>query len=367
IKQNIEFGDSFQVAMEEIVNRTLTGISDNSIDFSRLDTLYEKELNQRNITLPYFINYYRADSLLATITHYDNFTAAYETNAIEGFGFLGHQSSVKASFPNQTLFLFRQMSFNILASILLLLITTASFIYMIRIIFEQKKLSDIKNDFINNMTHELKTPISILSAANEAMTNFNILEDQKKTQQYLGIFKNEIERLSSMVEKVLNIAIYEKATFKLKLEAINVEKVLEDLANRYEIMPQQKDIKIDYENQLSNPVLEVDKVHFTNILNNLLDNALKYSKDQIQIVINSLEDTKNVVIHISDNGIGISKSHQERIFDKFYRVTTGNLHKVKGFGLGLSYVKKMVEKHGGEIAVNSELNQGSVFTIRLPK
>ncbi|MEN0051073.1 MAG: hypothetical protein AAF806_28670, partial [Bacteroidota bacterium] len=145
IKQNIEFGDSFQVAMEEIVNRTLTGISDNSIDFSRLDTLYEKELNQRNITLPYFINYYRADSLLTTITHYDNFTAAYETNAIEGFGFLGHQSSVKASFPNQTLFLFRQMSFNILASILLLLITTASFIYMIRIIFEQKKLSDIKN------------------------------------------------------------------------------------------------------------------------------------------------------------------------------------------------------------------------------
>lgn len=364
IKKNITISDSTKVKVEELLNKTLTSLSDYSIDLTHLDTLYHIELQQRGISLPYFLEYYRADTLYDSTIGENDFEISYQTNTIAGF--LGNQPSVKANFPNRTLFLFQQMSFNILASLLLLIITTASFIYMIRIIFEQKKLSDIKNDFINNMTHELKTPISILSAANEAMTNFNILENQNKTQQYLGIFKNEIERLSGMVEKVLNIAIYEKSTFKLKLELTNIEELLEDLTNRYEIIPH-KDIKIDYENQLINPVLSLDKVHFTNILNNLLDNAIKYSKDQIQIVIKSFEDAKNIVIQISDNGMGIAKSHQERIFDKFYRVPTGDLHKVKGFGLGLSYVRKMVEKHGGQIEVHSELNQGSMFTIRLPK
>jgi len=364
VKKGLMVTDSTQIAMEKIINKTLTSLSDHSIDLTLLDSLYQAELQQRNVALPYFIDYYRADSLYASTAYKNTFEPAYATNEITGF--LGIRSSVRAKFPSRTLFLFKQMSFNLLASLLLLIITTASFIYMIRIIFEQKKLSDIKNDFIGNMTHELKTPISILSAANEAMTNFNILEDEKKTKQYLGIFKNEIERLSGMVEKVLNIAIYEKATFRLKLEATNIEELLEGLANRYEIVLH-KDIKIDYENQLSNPVLSLDKIHFANILNNLLDNAIKYSKDHIQIAIKSFEDAKNVVIQISDNGIGIAKNHQARIFDKFYRVPTGNLHKVKGFGLGLSYVKKMVEKHGGQIEVNSELNRGSKFTIRLPK
>jgi len=363
IKKDITISDSTKVKVEELLNKTLTSLSDHSIDLPQLDLLYQIELQQRDIALPYFLDYYRADSLYDSTADKDAFAPSYQTNAIAGF--LGNQSSVKANFPNRTIFLFRQMSFNILASLLLLIITTASFIYMLRIIFEQKKLSDIKNDFINNMTHELKTPISILSAANEAMTNFNILENQKKTKQYLGIFKNEIERLSGMVEKVLNIAIYEKANFRLKLEATDVKELLEELANRYEIVPH-KDIKIDYENQLTNPVLNLDKVHFANILNNLLDNAIKYSKDQIQIAIKSFEDAKSIIIQISDNGIGIAKNHQERIFDKFYRVPTGNLHKVKGFGLGLSYVKALMDAHKGNIDVKSDLGKGSTFTLTFP-
>ncbi|MEM8523291.1 MAG: HAMP domain-containing sensor histidine kinase [Bacteroidota bacterium] len=365
VKQDKVTGDSLQVEMEKIVHN-LTNLSKNAIDLKRLDSLYKAELQQRNILLPYNIHYYRSDSLYASTTNKNPFKPIYETNEIRNPGFLNTNSSVKAVFPSQTFFLLKQMSINLLASLFLLIITTASFIYMLRIIFEQKKLSEIKNDFINNMTHELKTPISILSATNEAMTNFNALEDRNRTKQYLGIVKNEIERLSGMVEKVLNISIYEKATFNLKLEATNVEELLSGLASKYKIV-QHKDIKIDYENQLIDPVLQLDKVHFTNVLNNLLDNAIKYSQERIQVAIKSFEDTKNVIIQISDNGIGIAKGHQERIFDKFYRVPTGNLHKVKGFGLGLSYVKKIVEKHNGAIEVKSELNQGSVFTIWLPK
>ncbi len=352
------------IEIDMIIQRALTEFKDYEFNLEQFDSLYTKELEQRDIQLAHIADVYIKDSLYETTAALHDFTPSYQTKPVTIFQ--STDTSVRASFPNRAFFILRKMSLSLLASILLLGITVASFIYMIRVIFEQKKLSEIKNDFINNMTHELKTPISILSAASEAMTNFNVLDKPEKTQQYLGIFKKEIERLSGMVEKVLNIAIYEKANFALKLEETNLHEMLEGMQERYAVVPH-KDVKIDYQNQLSNPELRVDKVHFTNILNNLLDNAIKYSKEKVTIAIKTFEDAQHAIIQISDDGIGISKGQQERIFDKFYRVPTGNLHNVKGFGLGLSYVKRMVEKHGGEISVRSELGKGSTFTISIPK
>lgn len=356
--------DSVSVKIDAVLNKALLGFSDDEFDMEKFDSMYTEELAQRDIKLPHIVDYHVKDTVLETTAALYDFDVAYQTKAVNVF--FGKQNFLQASFPSRTLFIFKKMSFVLLASLFLLGITVASFFYMLRVIFEQKKLSEIKTDFINNMTHELKTPISILSAANEAMTNFNVLENPQKTQQYLSIFKQEIERLSDMVEKVLNIAIYDKTNFALKLEYTRLDSMIESVQERYKVV-QHKDVKIDYQNELDDALLQLDKVHFTNILNNLIDNAIKYSKDKVQIAIKTFADTKHIVIQISDNGIGISKSQQARIFDKFYRVPTGNLHTVKGFGLGLSYVKRMVEKHGGEIAVTSEPNKGSTFTISIPK
>ena len=350
--------------VDELMNKILASLIDKKLDMNKLDSIYQLKLQERHIETSYFLELSDGDSLLAT-TRPEGLLTDYPISA-HVHTLLPHGTELRAIFPKQDAFIFRQLGWIIGASFLLIIITIGSFLYMLRVIFDQKKLSVIKNDFINNMTHELKTPISILSAANEALTNFDALNDQSKTMQYLNISKKELERLNIMVEKVLNISVYEKPDFSLKREAVNVNELIQSLIEQYKVRYHQT-LQLQYESGIYTKSILLDKVHFYNILNNLIDNAIKYSKPKHEITIQSSESDAAIQIVVADNGIGIAPQYQRVIFDKFFRVPTGDLHTVKGFGLGLSYVKSIIEKHGGNIQVESKIGQGSTFVINIPK
>jgi signal transduction histidine kinase len=236
---------------------------------------------------------------------------------------------------------------------------------MLRTILKQKRLSEVKNDFINNMTHELKTPIATVSAAVEALQNFNALSDQRKTQTYLDISKNELQRLSDLVEKVLHIAAEEKEDVELFREETDLNEIIDNILSNHQLKAN-KLIQVRYDNNLAGKSVLIDKVHLGNAINNLVDNAIKYSKEPVQLYIQTSLENGILKIKVKDNGIGIPRVYHHNIFDKFFRVPTGDLHNVKGFGLGLSYVQKIVTMHGGSIHVHSEPDKGSEFTIIIP-
>ncbi|TGD81421.1 sensor histidine kinase [Hymenobacter wooponensis] len=271
---------------------------------------------------------------------------------------------VRATFPAPTSYILRRMGGLLAGSVLLLGLTTGCFLLMLSTILKQKKLSEVKNDFINNMTHELKTPLATVSAAVEAMQNFGALNDPQKAQAYLSISRNELQRLSDLVEKVLNIAVEERQTLELNPELVCPAELVQELVTRHQLKaPKPVLFEVDLEPSVS---LNLDRLHVSNVLNNLIDNAIKYSREQVTVAIRGRRDETGWRLTVRDNGIGIPKSYQDAIFDRFFRVPTGNLHPVKGFGLGLYYVRQVVERHGGHIAVRSEPNHGSEFSLWLP-
>ena len=239
------------------------------------------------------------------------------------------------------------------------------FAYSISTILKQKRLSDIKNDFINNMTHELKTPISTIGLSSEMLMKGTVSE-KEDIQRYAGVIFKENKRLQKQVERVLNVAKLDKEKVELKTEEINFHELLEEAKDTFEFnqMTHGGTIKLDL--KAENDLIRVDAVHIGNVIYNLLDNAVKYCKDQPTIVLSTWNDKKGIYFEISDNGIGIKREYQKMIFDKFYRVSTGNLHDVKGFGLGLYYVKLVVEEHNGTIEVRSIPGKGTAFKIWLP-
>ncbi|GAB3325839.1 hypothetical protein GCM10027299_24480 [Larkinella ripae] len=277
---------------------------------------------------------------------------------------------LQASFDSPTGYILRKMALLLAGSALLLAMTTWCFLYMLSTILKQKKLSEIKNDFINNMTHELKTPIATVSAAVEALQNFGALNDPQKTQTYLGISKSELQRLSDLVEKVLNMAVDENKDLELNREWLKPADLIQEVVENHQLKARsgtlEKPVDISVETEPENARVLADRLHVGNAINNLIDNAIKYSKDPVQIRIRSQTDERGWQLTVQDNGIGIPKVYHEAIFDRFFRVPTGNLHPVKGFGLGLSYVRQVVEKHGGRIGVASEPGQGSAFVIWIP-
>ena len=237
-------------------------------------------------------------------------------------------------------------------------------------ILRQKKLSDIKNDFINNMTHEFKTPISTIALATEmAQENSQKTEVSSftpKLQRYLGIISEENKRLGTHVEKVLQMALLDKGEVKLKLSPVNMHDLLEKVLNGQSVQIEQKEGEIEMEFEAMEEVVSCDELHISNVLNNLLDNAIKYSPEKLHLSVKTWNESGGFTVSLSDRGLGMSREQIQRIFDTFYRVPTGNIHDVKGFGLGLSYVKKMVEAHRGTVTVESKPGDGSTFTVWLP-
>lgn len=280
---------------------------------------------------------------------------------------LGKDNFLYIYFPEKNYHVVRQVWLPISSSLLFIGVIIFCFIYAIKVIIRQKALSDIKNDFINNMTHEFKTPLATVSLAVEALQDPELSNQDKFRARYLGIIKEENKRLVSQVENVLQAAALDKKDFKLKIEKINLSDLLESNVDQMSLQLEKRDGKISFINKLKDPVIEGDAFHITHIFNNLLDNANKYSPEKPVIKIEAKDDGDEVIVSIQDQGMGMTKESQRKIFDKFYRVPTGNLHDVKGFGLGLSYVKTMLEAHKGDIHVHSELGKGSTFTINLPK
>lgn len=266
---------------------------------------------------------------------------------------------------NQTKYVLKSMWVMLLLSFLFLVIIITIFYYNIKVIYKQKKLSIIKNDFINNMTHELKTPISTISLACEALSDKDLANNTKNRVRFIQTIKEENLRLGNLVENVLQSATVERDSLALKIELINLHEIIEKTVKNNKLQITDKNGVVELNLMATNTLIEGDKIHLINVFSNLIDNALKYASNSPKIKISTEDVINGIVIKIKDNGIGISKDHQDKIFDKLYRVPTGDRHDVKGFGLGLSYVKSIIEKHNGKIKVESQLLSGSTFIIQL--
>ncbi|WP_337043511.1 sensor histidine kinase [Emticicia sp. 17c] len=271
----------------------------------------------------------------------------------------------QANFSDTRWFLTKKIIPQILFSVFLITITGVSFWLVYRSLQQQNRLTALKNDFVSNITHELKTPISTVSVAIEALSNFNVLQNPAQTKEYLEISKNELNRLAILVDKVLKMSAFEQKELVLNNDNINFRSLVESVLATMKLQFEKCRANVNFDLFGKTFIILGDSIHLTNVVYNLLENALKYSTDpQINVVLT--EDAQTLQLSIEDNGIGISEEFLPRIFDKFFRVPTGNVHNIKGYGLGLSYVKNVIERHNGTIEVNSTIGQGSTFTMKLP-
>ena len=278
---------------------------------------------------------------------------------------VGPELFVKAVFNNAQNAIFKRMILILVMSVVLIAFTIFCFWYLSNTIMQQKKLAELKDDFINNITHELKTPIATMTVAIEGLQKFNALNDPEKTQRYLQTSRNELIRLNDIVGRVLNVAAFGNKEVNLIKEEIAIDELFADVINTEEFKTQKK-VSITYENKSQLKTIYADKLHFRNMLVNLIDNAIKYSHEPVIIRVVCYKVGNNALFSVKDNGIGIPNSHISQVFNKFHRVPTGNVHNVKGTGIGLSYVKYAIEAHGGNVMVQSEVNNGSEFTISIP-
>ena len=262
----------------------------------------------------------------------------------------------------------RQMAGILTTSLVILLILGFSFWYLIRTILRQKTLEEMKSDFTNNITHELKTPIAVAYAATDALLNFHQADDPGKRERYLRICQEQLGRLGGLVEQILSMSMERRKTFRLRLEEVRLADLLPSLIELHKLKAD-KPVHITLDIIPENLTVTADRTHLANIVSNLLDNAVKYSRDRADITVRCRRTETDgrtwAEINVADHGIGIARDRQPHVFDKFYRVPTGNLHEVKGYGLGLFYVKTMVEKHGGTVEVKSEPDKGSEFIVRI--
>lgn len=269
-------------------------------------------------------------------------------------------------FPYEKGFIARQIWKLLAVSIFLFLVIIFSFSFSIHIINRQKKLSVMKNDFINNMTHEFKTPISTIALACEALKDEDLKRIKDVYNNYIGVINEENGRLKSMAEQILQTAVIDKGQLKLKKSIVDAHDIILNALSSKRMLVEKKGGSVELQLKATNSQLKADTVHLTNVVINLIDNATKYNLNKPHIIINTITKDNDLLIRFQDNGIGISKSNQKKIFEKLYRVPTGNVHNFKGFGLGLSYVKAILDLHKGGIKVDSELGNGSTFTVSLP-
>ncbi len=269
--------------------------------------------------------------------------------------------------PNQSSIVFKEILWFIIVSVLFTMIIITAFFITIKALLRQKKLSEIKSDFINNMTHEFKTPLATISLAVDALKNDKVVTDKSKHDYFTDIIKEENKRMNKQVETILQAALFDKKEIQLSNKLISAHDLIQTAVNNIKLPLEEKSGTIDLELKATADTIFGDELHFANIINNLLENAVKYSKESGLFIRIITENNRNqLVIKISDNGIGMSRETLKKIFEKFYRAHTGNIHNVKGFGLGLNYVKSMVEAHKGSIKAESSLGIGSTFIIHLP-
>ena len=276
-------------------------------------------------------------------------------------------SIVKIHFPGKRDYIFDSVSFMI-PSMIFTLVLLVTFIFTIYIVFRQKKLTEMKNDFINNMTHEFKTPISTISLAAQMLKDPAVGKSPAMFQHISGVINDETKRLRFQVEKVLQMSMFDRQKATLKMKELDANELITGVINTFALKVERYNGKIESELNAADPIIFADEMHITNVIFNLMDNAVKYKRPDadLLLVVKTWNEPGKLMISVQDNGIGIKKENLKKIFEKFYRVHTGNLHDVKGFGLGLAYVRKIIVDHKGTIRAESELNVGTKFIIALP-
>ncbi len=343
---------------------------DSVLTMQEMDSLINLQLNIRGVDIHFEFCIYKPERQEFLMEQ----SPGFRKDLIEkGNAFILFQSDIYTSpeylliyFPREKQFLLTELWGMLLISIILIIVIVYSFTYTIATIFRQKRLSEMKNDFINNMTHEFKTPISTISLACEALSDKDLRGSGEMLDSYLSMIQEENKRLAGLAEKILQTAVIDKGQLKMNKEMIDLHEIIIDVIKNLRIQVEIKDGEIKRRFKATRSKIEGDKLHVTNLVYNLLDNANKYSPRKPLIRLTTENVNNGIVLIIEDNGIGISKNEQKKIFDKLYRVPTGNIHGVRGFGLGLSYVKAIVDEHHGKISVESEANRGSKFRVFLP-
>ena len=354
--------EKMNVSVQQGFHRTIDSLS--RIDFIAFDSILHAELKLLSIDIPYYLEQVDAinDSVVRRLP--ENISESEKSKYEEyKFPFSEDEMQVYHLYLKEPKWhIFKSMLGLVAISLLTVLLLIVSYIYLLKIILRQKTVDEIKSDFINNMTHELKTPISVTYAAIDTLQNFGIGDDAEKRDKYLSISKEQLMYLNSMVEQILTMSVEERKNLKLSLVNINLYDLFENNKNQF-LLNGQKPIVFDIDVDPKDLTIEADHIHFGNIISNLIENAIKYSKDSVTIKLSAYRKDHKTIISIADNGIGIPQNSLDKIFDKFYRVSTGNIHDVKGYGLGLFYVKTIVDKHGWDIKVESTEGKGTCFKI----
>ncbi len=328
-----------------------------------LDSILMERLASYEVNAPHRLLMLSGADTLAVVSTQGYTPSSRAKDFDLSYGEEGEGKIYRLTMEPLTLVILRKMAGVIAASLVLFLILAFSFWFLIHTMLKQKSLEEMKSDFTNNITHELKTPVAVAYAANDALLNFDAGNDPEKRREYLEISQGQLEKLEGMIEQILSMSMESRKTFELKRETIELEPLLQKLAGQHILSAGKPcDIKVNVDSSL---VLDADRFHLSNIVSNLIDNAIKYSGESVHIDITAKATDEGVEIRVLDNGIGIAPDKQKHIFDKFYRVPTGNIHDVKGYGLGLYYAKTMVEKHGGTIEVSSTPGKGSEFILTL--
>jgi len=326
-----------------------------------IDSAYGKELLKTGITVPYTIQMKEGKQ--------DDLSKGARPGELKtSFIFVGLSKAYayQASFGNATGYILNKLKLPIIVGLLLVAVTILSFMFLYRNLLAQQRLAAIKNEFIGNITHELKTPIATVNVAIEALRNFDALQNPVRTKEYLDISALELQRLSMLVDKVLKLSMFENREIELKKEQIDVHQLAAEVIGGMKLQMEKAGAMVQLTKQGDDFTIKADKLHITSVLYNLLDNALKYSSEKPAITVHLARDSHFVIISVADNGIGIPAAYKDKVFDKFFRVPSNNHHNIKGYGLGLSYVQHIVLQHGGIISVESAEGKGSTFTIKLP-
>src|SRR5215203_1604629 len=324
-----------------------------SVRLKDVETAFANRLAQQNMEVPFCI--YK-------ITKTEKDEPSFN-EVIVGFS---NPVAYKLQLGNTFPYLFKRINVPILLSLFIVGFTIFSFVLLYKNMLKQKRLADIKNEFISNITHELKTPIATVSVAIEALRSFNANMDAQRSKEYLDISANELQRLSLLVDKVLKLSMFENKGIDLKYESLNMQALIQEVASSMRLQFEKKNSVVNISSE-GGSSLEGDRLHLVSVIFNLLDNALKYSYDNPRININTVDAGSKLTLIVTDDGIGIPPEYREKVFEKFFRVPTGNLHNAKGYGLGLSYVAQVVKKHNGTIKVEPLEGGGSKFVIVIPK
>ena len=357
----------FTQNIDSIISKVMVSFSRDTLDLNKLNTHITKEFERQNIHVKYALNFTYHKRI-----DYDNIETKTQSLNIENFPknhltvetkshYLPFRSKLELFFTNTTANILKESLISILLSFLLSASTIASIIYLLHIINKQKQLAEVKNDLISNITHEFKTPIATIATVLEAMKNFNVLEDKEKSEKYVVMATAQTKKLHLMVDKLLETATLKQEEIELTKEPIVINQLLENIVEKYRLLNPEKEFVFDNKN--GDITIIADAFHFENAISNIIDNAIKYGGNTISTEQNKTE--KGVEIFIWDNGTGIPKNQKNKVFEQFYRIPTGNTHNIKGFGIGLYYTKKIIEKHNGTIYISYNKKNETVFKIEL--